>query len=220
MAVLFCLFLISVLSPLPTSAASVCPMGGDHDYEIVSKTSVSCTSDDAITRKCKNCGVTTKRVYQKAKGHTGTAYNGDCTKGVRCTTCGSTIGSQRAHTYASSSATKCSYSGRSQTRTVNTGDSSSSRTPNTVSGLYAYAYKIYKIARSIAVPLSILSLASCGFKILGSIFFGNYASAAGTDMMKAQKQAVYTVIALLVIVFLPQIFNEASSFFRQYAWKP
>lgn len=85
---------------------------------------------------------------------------------------------------------------------------------------YAYAYKIYKIARSIAVPLSILSLASCGFKFLGSIFFGNYASAASTDMMKARKQAVYTIIALFVVVFLPQIFYEAIAFFKQYAWKP
>lgn len=213
MAVLFCLFLISVLNPLPTSAASSCLGGSTHNYYRVTYTPASCTMDGVYTERCVKCG-DLRQTVTKAKGHSGTAYNGDCTKGVRCSTCGSTIGSQSSHTYANGSATKCSYPGCSYTR------SKQSSSDANIEDMNNYAFKVYKVIRSICVPLAIVSLASCGFTFLGSIFFGNYSSMAGGDMMKAKKQAVYTVIAIMFIVLLPKIFGAAISFFSATGWNP
>lgn len=213
MAVLFCLILSSLIWTIPASAASSCLGGSAHYYVYVSSTYASCTQDGVRTERCVKCGDLLQTVT-KAKGHSGTAYNGDCTKGVRCSTCGSTLGTQSSHTYANGSATKCSYPGCSYTRTPQSSSDANIKDMNN------YAFKVYKVIRSICVPLAIISLASCGFTFLGSIFFGNYSSMAGGDMMKAKKQAVYTVLAIMFIVLLPKIFGAAISFFSATGWNP
>ncbi len=238
MAVLFCLILSSLIWALPASAASDtvsnCPKCGLYTIKIRPLNEPTCVDAGRGVQVCTNnlCRYEGSYVIFPAKGHSGTASNGDCTKQVRCSTCSSTIGTQSAHTYASSTATRCNFPGCSQTRAISSKVDTSSKpdtttTPNTSgatsassNSMYQYAFNIYKIARNICVPLAILSLASCGFTFLGSIFFGNYASMASNDMMKAKKQFIYTIIALVVIVFLPAFFNEATAFFRQYAWRP
>lgn len=89
-----------------------------------------------------------------------------------------------------------------------------------IANMDEFAYKVYKAIRSIVCPLAIISFASCGYKFLGSIFFGNYASMASNDMMKAQKQLVYTIMAVFFIIFLPKIFSFAIGVFQASAWKP
>lgn len=103
----------------------------------------------------------------------------------------------------------------SATETTNTGiDLEASKS------MEEYAFNIYKLICMISIPIAIISLASCGWKFLGSIFFGNYASMAGNDMMKAQKQFVYTILGIMFIILLPRIFGAAISFFKNSAWQP
>ena len=83
-----------------------------------------------------------------------------------------------------------------------------------------FAFEVYKAIRSVVVPLAIVSFASCAYKFLGSIFFGNYASMAGNDMMKAQKQLVFTIMAVLFIGLLPGILSTAITIFKGTAWEP
>lgn len=213
MAVLFCLILSSLIWALPASAASSCLNGSAHNYKFSSKTLAGCTNDGVYTERCVKCG-DLRQTVTKAKGHSGAATNGDCTKQVKCSACGSTMGSRSSHIYASGSDTKCSYPGCSYTRAAN------SKIDANVEDMNTAAVNAYKVIRSICVPLAIVSLASCGFTFLGSIFFGNYSSMAGGDMMKAKKQAVYTVLAIMFIVLLPKIFSWAIGFFSATGWDP
>ena len=84
----------------------------------------------------------------------------------------------------------------------------------------SFAWNIYKLMCSIAMPLAIISFASCGFKFLGSIFLGSYVSPSNPDMQKAQKQFLYTVLFVMLIILLPRIFGAAIAFFKTSAWKP
>ena len=86
------------------------------------------------------------------------------------------------------------------------------------SALHAYAWSVFKLIRSICIPLAIISLASCGYKFLGTIFFGSYNAPSATE--KAQKQFVWTVLAVLFIALLPGIFDYADAFFKVHAWRP
>lgn len=79
---------------------------------------------------------------------------------------------------------------------------------------------VYKGVMSVLCPLAIISLASCGFKFISSIFFGDYASMAGNSMMKAQKQFWYTVIIMIVAIAMPSIYGYAIELFKSSAWKP
>lgn len=88
------------------------------------------------------------------------------------------------------------------------------------SGLNSFTWNIYKAIRNVCVPMAILSFASCGYKFLGSIFFGNFASPVGGDMEKAKKQFFWTFMAILFIILLPQIFGAAINFFEDTAWNP
>ena len=90
----------------------------------------------------------------------------------------------------------------------------------TSNNLNDFAFNMYKIIAVISISLAIISLASCGWKFLGAIFFGNYASMAGNDMMKAQKQFIFTILAIMFIILLPKIFAAAIAFFKISAWKP
>lgn len=98
--------------------------------------------------------------------------------------------------------------------------SAASDVNTSINDMNDFAFKVYKAIRAVVVPLAIVSFASCAFKFLGSIFFGNYASMAGNDMMKAQKQLVFTIMAVLFIVLLPTIFSIAISIFKRSAWDP
>ncbi len=89
-----------------------------------------------------------------------------------------------------------------------------------VAAMDDYAYKVYLGIRGIVCPMAILSFASCGYKILGSIYFGNYASAAGTDAMKAQRQFVLTILAVVFVLAIPTIFTAARGIFEGSAWEP
>ena len=91
----------------------------------------------------------------------------------------------------------------------------SAKKPQDIIAMNELAFEIFKTIRSICIPLAILSFASCGWKFLGSIFFGNYVSMAGTDMMKAQKQLVMTILAVLFIVLFPRIYGVAITLFQE-----
>lgn len=220
MAVLFCLILSSLIWALPASATSDtvsnCPKCGLHTIKIRPLNEPTCVDAGRGVQVCTNnlCRYEGAYVTLPAKGHSGAATNGDCTKQVKCSACGSTMGSRSSHIYASGSDTKCSYPGCSYTRAAN------SKIDANVEDMNTAAVNAYKVIRSICVPLAIISLASCGFTFLGSIFFGNYSSMAGGDMMKAKKQAVYTVLAIMFIVLLPKIFSWAIGFFSATGWKP
>lgn len=220
MAVLFCLILITILAPISASAANnnatTCPKCGKQTLKIRPLRDPTCVNAGRGVQVCTNnlCRYEGAYVTLPAKGHSGAATNGDCTKQVKCSACGSTMGSRSSHIYASGSDTKCSYPGCSYTRAAN------SKIDANVEDMNTAAVNAYKVIRSICVPLAIVSLASCGFTFLGSIFFGNYSSMAGGDMMKAKKQAVYTVLAIMFIVLLPKIFSWAIGFFSATGWDP
>ena len=69
--------------------------------------------------------------------------------------------------------------------------------------------------RGIICPLAIVSLASCGFKILFAVFAGGRA-----DMPKIKKQVIWTVIGIIAFAMLPTIVRTAISMIRSAAWKP
>ena len=54
--------------------------------------------------------------------------------------------------------------------------------------------------RGIVCPIAIVSLASCGFKILFAVFAGGHA-----DMPKIKKQIIWTVIGIIAFAMLPMI---------------
>ncbi len=74
----------------------------------------------------------------------------------------------------------------------------------------------YSIARSVAVPLAILSFGSCGFRILSSIFMakGEYTYDA------ALRQFLYTGLSLAIIILLPWLTDWVSGIAERYAWRP
>ena len=77
-------------------------------------------------------------------------------------------------------------------------------------------FSLYKTFRNcIAMPLVILSFASCGFKILSAMFTGQ-----SQDMTKIKKQILYTVMGLFALYFLPLIFGWAKGQLEATAWKP
>lgn len=84
-----------------------------------------------------------------------------------------------------------------------------------IHGMNDLTFEIFKTIRTICIPLAIISFASCGWKFLGSIFFGNYVSMAGTDMMKAQKQLVLTILAVMLVVLFPRIYGVAIKLFQE-----
>ena len=86
--------------------------------------------------------------------------------------------------------------------------------------LQNYTWKIYKTMCAICIPLAILSFASCGFRFVGSILFGNYDSPGRSDAKKAQQQFVITVMAVLFIILSPKIIGAAIDFFSASAWTP
>lgn len=69
--------------------------------------------------------------------------------------------------------------------------------------------------RGVICPLAIISLASCGFKILFAVFAGGRA-----DMPKIKKQIVWTVIGIVVYALLPLIMRTVIATLRSAAWKP
>ena len=77
-------------------------------------------------------------------------------------------------------------------------------------------YKWYLIIRNnVAVPLLILSFASCGFRFL----FSGFATRPGaTD--GAKTQMLYSALALGVLIFLPWILGAANDMFSKNAWTP
>lgn len=84
-----------------------------------------------------------------------------------------------------------------------------------------FAWNVYKLICGISMPLAIISLASCGFRFLGSIFFGTYSSPSdGPDIQKAKKQFLYTALFIMAIILLPFIFKYGIDFFKTNAWKP
>ncbi len=85
-----------------------------------------------------------------------------------------------------------------------------------ISAMNDYAFNAYKILCRIAIPLAIVSLAFCGFKILGSIFF----DMGQMDMSRLKKQIWYTVAALLVLLFLPRVMGWAIDQLKATGWKP
>lgn len=88
-----------------------------------------------------------------------------------------------------------------------------------ISQMNQKAMYYYRQMSRIACFLAMTSLAFCGYKILGAIFFGNFAGQR-SDITKAQKQFVMTIIALLVWVFLPQIIGYVIETLEAKAWKP
>lgn len=166
-----------------------------------------------MLQRCSVCSAESRETLAKT-AHTWTALYGDCTKTLRCSVCYLESAGYRNHTYTDSSDTTCNITGCKYTRAA------LSKSEKNIEDMNNYAFKVYLVIRSICVPLAIISLASCGFTFLGSIFFGNYSSMAGGDMMKAKKQAVYTVLAIMFIVLLPKIFSWAIGFFSATGWEP
>lgn len=89
-----------------------------------------------------------------------------------------------------------------------------SNNTGTYSDMETLAFVVYKAIARISIFLAMLSLASCAWKYLGAIFFGNYASMGGSDMVKAQKQVIYTILYLMFILLLPVLIKSAISFFK------
>lgn len=76
-------------------------------------------------------------------------------------------------------------------------------------------YWYYLIRNYIAVPLTIISFASCGFRMVGSIF-----SSSPNAMDSIKTQIKVTAIAFAVLTFLPLIIGEAREMLESTAWQP
>jgi len=77
-------------------------------------------------------------------------------------------------------------------------------------------YRWYTIIRNyIALPLLILSYASCGFRFL---FNGFMSSPVSSDALK--RQMLYATIALALLILLPHILGAARDVFGKNAWNP
>lgn len=184
----------------------------------------TCGQPGLATTRCKICGVETERVETPATGRhteiiktTEATCEKDGVKIVKCEVCNTEI--RRTVIYATgrhfaeaddgdpSTPVRCRYCGK----TMQEGNDTSKN----INNMNDLAFEIFKTIRTICIPLAIISFASCGWKFLGSIFFGNYVSMAGTDMMKAQKQLVLTILAVMLIVLFPRIFGAAITLFQE-----
>ena len=76
----------------------------------------------------------------------------------------------------------------------------------------------YSILRDkIAVPLLIISYATCGFKILSA----GFSSQGGSRMIdSAKKQFLYSTLALFVLCLLPSLINSTITTLKSSGWKP
>lgn len=74
----------------------------------------------------------------------------------------------------------------------------------------------YILGRNIAVPLAILSFASCGFKVLFNVL-----STKGEYRFDAiMRQFLYTGMAIALILLLPVIVQMVIDIVKRVAWKP
>lgn len=184
----------------------------------------TCGQPGLATTWCKICGVETERKETPATGrHTEITQTTDATcekdgvKIVKCEVCNTEIrrtvirATGRHFAEADdgdpSTPVRCRYCGK----TIREGNDTSKN----INNMNDLAFEIFKTIRTICIPLAIISFASCGWKFLGSIFFGNYVSMAGADMMKAQKQLVLTILAVMLIVLFPRIFGAAITLFQE-----
>lgn len=78
-------------------------------------------------------------------------------------------------------------------------------------------YEVYALIRNkVAIPLIILSIASCGFQVIASQFFET-----GPNPIAAVYKRLYTTIAVLGTLFaLPHVIGEAIELLKSSAWKP
>jgi len=76
--------------------------------------------------------------------------------------------------------------------------------------------KWYQTIRYIAVPLLILSFASCGFRFVGVGFLQKGEFSADAVM----KQFTTSVLTMIVLLLLPTILAWARSILEGLAWKP
>lgn len=74
----------------------------------------------------------------------------------------------------------------------------------------------YKLSLAIVIPLFIVRFASCGLSILGTLFMNK----GEFQLDKIYKNIMYTVIALIIIIVLPSIIDEAIEYFAIRRWKP
>lgn len=184
----------------------------------------TCGQPGLATTWCKICGVETERVETPATGrHTEITETTEATcekdgvKLVKCEVCNkeirrTVIPARGRHVAEAddgdpSTPVRCWYCGK----TLREGNDTSKN----INGMNEFAFKIFKTIRTICIPLAIISFASCGWKFLGSIFFGNYVSMAGTDMMKTQKQLVLTILAVMLVVLFPRIYGAAIALFQE-----
>lgn len=72
------------------------------------------------------------------------------------------------------------------------------------------------IRNYIAVPIMILSFASCGFKFLYCAFMGKSEYAIDAIM----KQFITTIMALVLLFLLPAIMTSVKNIVENTAWKP
>ena len=84
-----------------------------------------------------------------------------------------------------------------------------------ISNMNDNAMKYYRSFGRIIVFFAIVSLASCGYKILAAVFIGGEA-----NMAKVKKQILYTLLAIIIYISLPRVFGYVIGLVSASAWKP
>lgn len=97
-----------------------------------------------------------------------------------------------------------------------TTETATSSTNHYINGMMKKIHGWYILGRNIAVPLAILSFASCGFKILLNVL-----STKGEYRFDAiMRQFIYTGLAIALILMLPVIVQTVIDIVKRVAWKP
>lgn len=74
----------------------------------------------------------------------------------------------------------------------------------------------YKLIRKIAVPILIVSYASCGFTVL----FSAYMERGEKARDSVRKHIMESTVALLILTLLPKIIDETIGLVKSSAWQP